>query len=100
MEPQHTPPRPINVPYGRVDSMSDPKDMLASKRFWGLFIIIASRLPMIPLGMQGAIGEVMGDPIMLDTMTTVIAMTALFSFDAIGQWVHKWGKDDAKALLK
>lgn len=98
--PAPTAPKPAPVPYGTVDPYSDPKDMIASKRFWGLVILVFSRISFFGLAGQTWAGEVIGDPILFDAAAAGLAMAALFMVDAGGQALHWWGKKDAKALLK
>lgn len=94
------PTKPPAVPYGTVDTAADPKDMLASKRFWGLVILIFTRISFFGLAGQTWAGEIVGDPVLFDAAAAGLAMAALFTVDAGGQALHWWGKRDAKALLK
>ena len=88
------------LPYGTVEPISDPKDMIASKRFWGLLIIIVSRFSFLGIAGQTWAGEIVGDPILLDAAAAGLAMGALFFMDAGGQLLHMWGKRDAKGFLQ
>ncbi len=91
---------PISVPYGSVDPTAEPKDMIKSKRFWGLMLIVVSRFSMFGVGLQGVVGEVIGDPIMFDTTVTMLALVAVWAVERAGDGVWNWGKKDAKALVK
>lgn len=95
-----SPPKPAQLPYGSVEPIKDPKDMLASKRFWGLVIMIFSRFSFLGLSTQTWAGELVGDPILLDAASAGLAMGAIFLVDAGGQLLHWYGKRDAKAFLK
>jgi GH24 family phage-related lysozyme (muramidase) len=95
-----TVPKPAQLPYGSVEPIKDPKDMLASKRFWGLVIMIFSRFSFLGLSTQTWAGELAGDPILLDAASAGLAMGAIFLVDASGQLLHWYGKRDAKAFLK
>lgn len=92
--------RPPTVPYGAVDPDGDPKDMIASKRFWGLIILVISRISFFGLAGQTWAGEIIGDPILFDAAAAGLAMAALFAVDAGGQALHYWGKQSATRTLK
>jgi GH24 family phage-related lysozyme (muramidase) len=94
------PPKPAPVPYGAVDPYGDPKDMIASKRFWGLVILVFSRISFFGLAGQTWAGEIVGDPILFDAAAAGLAMAALFAVDAGGQALHHWGKASATRTLK
>lgn len=93
-------PTPSPVPYGAVSLENDPKDMLASKRFWGMLILVVSRFSFLGVAGQTALGEVIGDPILFDAAAAGLAMAAIFGADAFGQWLHWYGKKKATATLK
>lgn len=95
-----SPPSTAQLPYGSVEPIKDPKDMLASKRFWGLLIMVFSRFSFLGLSTQTWAGQIVGDPILLDAAAAGLAMGALFVVDAGGQMLHWYGKRDAKAFLK
>ena len=99
-EPVVIPKPSAKVPYGDVDPMADPKDMIRSKRFWGMLIMIVARFSLFGTVVQTALGEVTKDPILFEAATAGLAMGALWFVDVAGQYVHRWGQKDAKALLK
>ena len=100
------PPRPkINrpapkIPYGNVDPLSDPKAMIASKRFWGLFILILSRFTFLGLAGETVLGNIVGDPLLFDAAAASLALAALFFFDVGGQWLSWYGRQRATRTLQ
>lgn len=88
------------IPYGNVDTNADPKDALKSKRIWGLFIMIASRISFPFVGSITALNTVTQDPVLFDAAAGGLAMGAIWLIDAGGQYLHKWGKDSATTLIK
>lgn len=100
-EPIAAPRAPLpSIPYGNVDPMSDPKSMISSKRFWGLFILILSRFSFMGIAGETVLGGVVGDPLLFDAAAASLAMGALFFVDVGGQWLRWFGEKKATRTLK
>jgi lysozyme len=76
----------------RGDDWVSPKSMLLSRRFWGLFLIIAGRLAMTWTG-STAMLKGASDPIISELVTGFAVM-------CVGEALNKWGEVKAKRPLK
>lgn len=95
-------PPPVPIPIGQQTSAvdgtrnaqewsHDPKSMILSRRFWGLFLIVIGRLWLLKTGSNAVLGAV-SDPLIMEMFGGVMVMM-------IGEAVQHWGKAKARRLL-
>lgn len=100
--PPPPPPKPPSVEqqkaavnsasFGPDAAWGSAKSMLLSRRFWGLFLIIAGRFALTWTG-STALLDGASDPVVAELMAGFIVM-------CIGELIHKWGEVKATRPLK
>lgn len=91
--PRPVPLPPVPAPPPPSDALpadlADPKDMVMSRRFWGLFITGVSTLNFLPRGVQEWMAN-QGNRELLSWLVLVV----------VGVVLYQWGKKKAKRPLK
>lgn len=88
---------PPYVPHGEIGAT--PKDMVRSRRFWGLFLIIVGRMGSV-LGLSSGVVTTISDPVVAELVTPILIMGGSYAVERVGDYVQHIGRKGARTVLQ